>query len=203
MANYRAAPELQPMGSKMINEHYPHLIDASICYLWRLDKWNDSDGRAKLGKSMIVPAIWRAITGIDLIVVINKDAFVAHPDELRVSMLDNQLCYFKPPAIAQDDSLAYSLRAPDIQEFSEVVTRRNVCFSNLNLSNDIALDKLKRIEFTHPADKDESASDGDSDPDIGWDEKNDDQDDEPLFVIEDYDARDDTGCTVKELVSFE
>ena len=191
MIMHRIAPELAGPCRELIAEHHQHLADASIAYIFRSGKWI-TKGATQLGKAIVAPAVWRTLSDYDLVLVVNEQAYRAQTDEGKTAMLDNLLCYFSPPAAGPDGN-NYSTREPDIQEFSDIVRRRKVCFSNLP-----ALDEgpghLKRIEF-EPPNNDEVIEEIDG--------IEDDEEGEDLFIIEDYEDIDDTGCTVTPLISFE
>ena len=190
MVIYRAAPELAGPCRELIREHHQHLSDASIAFMFRSGKWI-AKGATQLGKAIVAPAVWRTLSNYDLVLVVNEQAYRAQTDEGKTAMLDNLLCYFSPPTTTTD-GCSYSTREPDIQEFSAIVRRRKVCFSNLPAIEGPG--RLQKIEFEPPDEEDEIE-------DIGVIEL--EEPEQELLTIEDYDEIDDTGCTVTPLVSFD
>jgi len=189
MVIYRAAPDLAGPCRELIKEHHQHLSDANIAYMFRSGKWIVK-GTTQLGKSIVAPAVWRTLTNYDLVLVVNEQAYRTQTNKDKTAMLDNLLCYFNPPA-AGPDGYNYSTREPDIQEFSDIVRRRKVCFSNLPSIEGPG--RLQKIEFEDPNDEDIE--------DIGVIEIEEPEQD--LLTLEDYEDIDDTGCTVTPLISFE
>lgn len=186
---YRAAPELGSLARQLIKEYHPHLSDASIGYMFRSGRWLER-GATRLGQALIAPPVWRSITGYDLVLVVNEEAFKAQTADRQMAMLDNLLCYFDQPVTGQD-GCKYKRRAPDIVEFSDVVRRRKTCFSNLN-----AVDgSYQKIQFDDALAQTEPE-------DIGCEFETADDEAEPI-TVEDYDDIDDTGCTVTNLMSFD
>ena len=137
-------------------------------------------------KRLIVPQLWRELTGYDLAVIVNKKAYIYQTERDRRAMLDNLLCQF-----GLTSSGNFQTRDHDIEEFSEAVRRNKACMSNLPAIEEAR--EIKKIDVPDEPDKDEIIE-------IGIE---DDEEEQPLFAIEDMDDIDDTGCTVKSLVSFE
>ncbi len=188
-ANYEMAHELKAVASDLIDEHHQHLQDANIAYMWRTGRWYVK-GVKQIGKAIVVAQLWHEITGYDLVVVVNKKAYLSQSTQDRLAMLDNLLCQF---GMTGTGKLQY--KEHDIKEFSEAVRRNNVCMSNLP-----AVDGAKNIKkLDVPDDPDEPAQA--ELEEIGPDGSEDEA--EPLFAIEDYEDIDDTDCTVKSLVSFD
>ncbi len=193
LITYRTAPEISNQCRELIREYHGHLVDANIAYVFRSGRWIVK-GSTQLGKAIVAPAVWRELTGYDLVLVVNEQAYMAQNGAGKIAMLDNLLCYFSPPTTT-NDGCSYSTREPDIQEFSAIVSRRKVCFSNLPSIDGPG--RLQKIEFEDNTDAADIPLEV-----IGEDEEDDDANEEPLFTVEDYDDIDDTGCTVTNLVSF-
>ncbi len=193
MVIYRAAPELAGPCRELINEHHQHLLDANIAYMFRSGKWLLND-KPRMGQAIIVPPVWRALTGYDLVLVVNEHGYLTQTGNKKVAMLDNLLSYFSPPKTCPE-GLAYTTRQPDIQEFSDVVRRRKMCFSNLpSIPEAGAVERVELAEFLPGDDQAE---------DIGGELVLEDNDDDSLLIVEDYADIDDTGCTVTPLLSFD
>ena len=190
MILYSLAPELAGPCRQLIGEHHQHLTDASFAYIFRSGKWLHN-GRTRMGQALISPPVWRTLTGYDLVLVVNENSYISQPDKKKLAMLDNLLSYFSPPKTGPD-GLIYATRQPDIQEFSEVVRRRNMCFSNLP-----ALPEPGAVEFV------ELGADEEQVQEFGGELVLDDNDDDSLLIVEDYDDIDDTGCTVTSLLNFD
>ena len=189
MAIYRAAPELANTCREIIREHHQHLADANIAYMFRSGKWL-INGATRFGQAIVAPPVWRTITNYDLVLVVNEKAYMAQTDKRKIATLDNLLCYFNQPT-AGPAGASYTNRAPDIQEFSDVVHRHKVYFTNLPAIDSPG--QLQKIEFEHADDNEPE--------EIGEIELEDPESD--CIEIQDYDDIDDTGCIVTPLISFE
>jgi len=182
---YERAPELKRDASSLIDEYHQHLLDAEIIYMWRSGRWSVK-GVTQHGKAMIVPQLWRELTGYDLVVIVNKRVYSLQPENDRRATLDNLLCQFGLTSGGN-----FVTRDHDIKEFSEAVRRNNRCMSNLPAI--AASSEIKKVEVPDEPDEDEIMEIGIEDV----------EEEEPLFAIEDMEDIDDTGCTVTSLVSFE
>ena len=183
---YERAPELKRDASALIDEYHQHLLDAEIIYMWRIGHWCVK-GLAQHGKTMIVPQLWREVSGYDLAVVVNKTAYIHQTENDRRAMLDNLLCQFGLTAGGN-----FQTRDHDIKEFSEAVRRNSRCMSNLPAIG-AATAEIKKLDVPDEPEESEIIE-------IGIE---DDDEEETLFAIEDMEDIDDAGCTVTSLVSFE
>jgi len=185
---YEIEDELQGPVRALVDEHHPHLADAKIAVLYRIGKWI-CRGKKEKGKALIVPAIWQCMTGLDLLLVVNKKAYLRQDEAGRLAMLDELLCRY-----ADTDAARYVTREPDIQEFSDIVNRRKVCFSDLSLI--MTGGDIHKIDL------------GDDDDDDGADDEIEaldlDDTDHPLDVwIEDYDDIDRSQEQVLKVMNFD
>jgi len=186
---YEKAPELLGPVRKLIDEFHPHLKDAKVATVYRIGKWLIR-GKKQTGKALIVPAIWQSLTGLDLLLVVNKRAYLRQSAEAQVAMLDELLCRY-----ADTDSARYETCEPDIQEFSDIVNRRKICFSNLDMLTDISIkDEIQKIELDDDDDEEEEAIE-----EIG-----EEKEDLELDVwVEDYDEIDHSQEKVLKVMEFD
>ncbi len=187
-AIYERAHELKAVASDLIDQYHQHLQDANIAYMWRSGRWYVK-GVKQIGKTIVVAQIWHELTGYDLVVVVNKHAYISQSTQDRIAMMDNLLCQF-----GMTGSGRLHTRDHDIKEYSEAVRRNKVCMSNLSAVD--AASEIKKLDV--PDEPEEQAQE--KLEEIGLDGE---EEDEPLFVIEDMDDIDDTGCTVTSLVNFQ
>ena len=127
---YRLAPELNNPVREVINEYHPHLSDAKIACMFRSGAWKQK-GRTVLGRAVVAPTLWRILTGYDLILVINEVIYSSLTGKGKTALLDHELSRFTEPVENKQGEQNFSTQDHDIREFSEVVKRHNVCFSNL------------------------------------------------------------------------
>jgi len=127
---YKLAPELNNPVRAVINEYHPHLSDAKIACLFRSGEWKNK-GRTVLGKAVVAPVVWRALTGYDLVLVINEVIYGSLTGKGKTALLDHELSRFTEPVAGRAGTSSYFIQDHDIREFSAVVKRHNICFSNL------------------------------------------------------------------------
>lgn len=189
---FERAPELLNPVRELIDEFHPHLKEAKVATIYRVGKWFVR-GKKEKGKALIVPAIWQCLTGLDLLLVVNKKAYLRQKHEAQLAMLDEFLCRF-----ADTDSTRYETCEPDIQEFSDIVNRRNMCFSNLDLLEALPTSKeIQKIEFDDDDDDEEDGAEQ-------LEEIGEEVEDFPLDVwVEDYDETDHSQEKVLKVMEFD
>ncbi len=129
-AVYKLAPELNNPVRQVIKEYHPHLSDAKMACLFRCGEWKNK-GRTVLGKAVVAPLLWQVLSGYELVLVINEVVYGSLNDKGKTALLDHELSRFSEPVAGREGSLSYSIQDHDVKEFSAVVKRHNVCFSNL------------------------------------------------------------------------
>jgi len=189
---YEKAPELLNPVRELIDEFHPHLKEAKVATMYRVGKWFVR-GKKEKGKALLVPAIWQCLTGLDLLLVVNKKAYLRQKQADQLAVLDELLCRF-----ADTDSTRYETCEPDIQEFSDIVNRRNVCFSNLDLLSAGSIKEgIQKIDLGDDDDDEEDTAEQ-------LEEIGEDVPDFPLDVwIEDYDKTDHSQEKVLKVMEFD
>lgn len=127
---FEMAPDLNGPVRQAIAEYHPYLKDASFACIYRTGGWKHKD-TVQMGKVVVASPLWRSLTGYDLLVVINKYAYANLDDKQKMAYLDYVLSYVREPAVSRTGALSYRTRDHDIREFSAVINRHNVCFSNM------------------------------------------------------------------------
>lgn len=142
---YAAAPELNGPLSRAINEYHPYLKDAKIACMFRSGNWQVKDA-VQLGKAVVAPPAWRSLTGYELLLIVNEALYRSFSDKQKMAQLDHILSYIKEPAAGKHGAYTYSLRDHDIREFSGVVNRHNICFSNLKAIDEHGNRQMQMLE---------------------------------------------------------
>ncbi len=127
---YKMAPELNDPVRQVIKEYHPHLLDAKMACLFRSGEWKNR-GRTVLGKALVAPILWRVLTGYELVLVVNKAVYCSLGDKGKIALLDHELSRFREPVAGREGCFNFAIQDHDVREFSAVVKRHNVCFSNL------------------------------------------------------------------------
>lgn len=129
--NYEITHEIDQLANRVIDEFHPHLKDARISYLYRTGRW-ESKGRVELGRALVAPPPWKALTGFDVLVVVNKEVYSNFDEKGRIAQLDHIFSFISNKAVYSSGQASYQTANPDIYEFSAVVNRHNIFFSNLD-----------------------------------------------------------------------
>ena len=143
---YMPAPELNGLVRKVINDYHPYLTDAKIHCLFRTGRWKVKDA-TQLGKAVVAPPVWKCITGYELLLVINKSVFDSLSEAGQTALIDHVISFFKEPQYDANGNLLYGTRDHDVKEFSAVVKRHNICFSNLRA---IEADGSRQLSLFNP-----------------------------------------------------
>ncbi len=143
---YCWAPRVKAAAQEIIRASHPHLEEANIAYLFRTGSWA-SRGKLVPGKASVVPALWRFVSGYDLVLVINELLWFNLTRKGRKALLDHQLSCFAEPFPGKDGYQCWETREQDIKEFSQVVKRHGICINSAQglkeLSGQMSLETLQ------------------------------------------------------------
>lgn len=123
-SKFRIAEEVQIIAAGLITDVHDHLAEARIIYLFRAGDWK-SKGKVTLGQAGKVPEQWQYLTGHDLVVIINGDAWPALTDRQKVALVDHELCHFEKGIDAAGDP-KWCLVSHDVEEFTGVIQRHGL-----------------------------------------------------------------------------
>jgi len=91
--NYRIDDDMRQTGERLIEAKFPHLRDASICYL-DSDEEKHSSGRTIYADAKKVGEPYRTITGYDFLITFYANAYDADvSDEARVVLMEHELMH--------------------------------------------------------------------------------------------------------------
>lgn len=121
---------VQELAGEIISSYHPHLKEARIAYLLRPGKWK-SKGRAITGRAVVATPLWRLLSGYDLVLILNETIYRGLDEKGKRALLDHELSHFAEPMENNFGEKGWSTREHDVQEFSFVVKRHGICFSNL------------------------------------------------------------------------
>lgn len=128
-SKFRIAEEVQEIAARLINDVHDHLAEARIIYLFRAGDWK-SKGKVTLGQAGKVPEQWQYLTGHDLVVIINGDAWPALSDRQKVALVDHELCHFEK-TITDGGDPKWCLVSHDVEEFTGVIQRHGLWSSDV------------------------------------------------------------------------
>lgn len=119
----------------LIEKHHPRLSDAAItlawCYTWKPDK----HGNVKLSDTKRASEVDRQLHSQDFVIILNDTAWnhSTFTDAQKIASMDHALCACDVSEDAdgevrvdENDRTVYTIRKPDIQEFSECFARHGV-----------------------------------------------------------------------------
>lgn len=132
----------------LVAQHHPHLAEARIALVWRMNWKPDKDGRLTLGKAKKASDLERELghaSEYDLAVLLNAEAWHDLSNDQRLALLDHELCHFgvstdkKTGEVARDDRgrVVYRYRKHTLEEFHEIVERHGVYKSDIESFADV------------------------------------------------------------------
>jgi len=134
---YRLAPKVQEAAQELIARYHPHLQEARIAYLFRQGSWT-SRGRTVYGRARTASALWRFVSGIDLVLVLHEETWQDLGRKGRKALLDHQLSHFTPPSEDRQGYPRWGIAEQDIREFSQVIQRHGICIHGSRALQELA-----------------------------------------------------------------
>lgn len=121
---FQTSEVIQAVAEKIIDEHYPALVEAKslIGYYLREGAWS------KAGSCKKTTAFERHLTGKMYFVVINDFAYQDFSEEQLKALVDHELHHIERDQENPDvgDSEAWSIRDHDVEEFAAIIQRHGL-----------------------------------------------------------------------------
>lgn len=131
MQTYEITHDIEQLANQVIARYHTHLKDAKIAYLFRSGGW-ENRGRVELGKMLVASPAWKALSGYELLAVVNHAVYKSYDEEARIAQLDHVFCHIGSVTTGSCGQKIFRTVCPDIYEYSAVVNRHNITFSNLD-----------------------------------------------------------------------
>ena len=119
---YLAAEAVQKLAEgEVIPKWHKTLREAAIAYLFK-DGGMKHRGRTILAKIKKASPLEQHLTGFDLILIVNQEAWDKATERAKLALIDHELCHvvgLRNDAGDRD----YRMRGHDLEEFEEILTR--------------------------------------------------------------------------------
>lgn len=122
---------------QLVDQFHPDLAEAAIQCLF-CEELPTNRGKRVLGKAKVMSEKERLLTGIDLLIDLDKTAWMLASERQRIALLDHELCHFLVKRDAEgheirddQDRLMYSSTPHDIEEFNAIIRRHGAWKSDL------------------------------------------------------------------------
>jgi hypothetical protein len=127
---YTEAEIAQNIAASLIPTHHPELGGARIGYLF-MDTTPKKGGRELWGKASKVSGRWEHLTELDFIIEIAEKPWGEITESQRQALMDHLLesCTGEEQ---EDGSMKWSIREPDVQEYSTILSRHGVWNESLS-----------------------------------------------------------------------
>ena len=121
---FQKSEVIQAVAEKIIDEHYPELVDAKplIGYYIREGNWS------KAGSCKKTTAFERHLTGKMYFIVINDSAYQDFGEDQLNALVDHELYHIERDQDNPDigDSEAWGIRDHDVEEFAAIIKRHGL-----------------------------------------------------------------------------
>lgn len=121
-AEYSAAESVQSVAQSLMATYHPELATARIAYLF-IDRVPKKGGRETLGKSVKVSGRWQELTELDFCIEVSLPKWQELTDDAKTALVDHLLERCSGEENEEDGSYRWTLREPDVQEFSTILQR--------------------------------------------------------------------------------
>ncbi len=154
---YTEAETVQNIAASLIPTQHPELGGARINYLF-IDQTPKKGGREVAGKASKVSGRWEHLTELDFIIEVAEEPWDEMDEQQRQALVDHLLetCTGEEQ---EDGSMKWSIREPDVQEFSTILQRHGVWNESLSsfvqVAQQIDIEELKQEVETEGGTEDE------------------------------------------------
>lgn len=121
-AEYSPAESVQAVAQSLMATYHPELATARISYLF-IDRVPKKGGRELLGKAVKVSGRWQELTELDFIIEVSLPKWQELTDDQKTALVDHLLERCSGEENEEDGSYTWTLREPDVQEFSTILQR--------------------------------------------------------------------------------
>lgn len=124
------APDVEEVAKELIRQYHPHLLNATISYVFRDGSWNKNE-RPVMGDVKLMSPYLNMLTGFDFGVIVNYRLWLSlSVKERKQAIVDHLLsfCYFTED---KNGDLKWKKISPSIHEFPEIVARHGAYNADL------------------------------------------------------------------------
>jgi Putative phage metallopeptidase len=129
-AEYSPAESVQAIAQSLLPTYHPELGTARISYLF-IDRVPKKGGRELYGKAVKVSGRWESLTELDFIVEVSLPKWNDLTEDQRTALVDHLLERCSGEEDEETGEYLWSLRDPDVQEFSTILKRHGIWHEGL------------------------------------------------------------------------
>lgn len=119
---YADAELVETFAKRLLKEHHSELATARIRYIW-VSEASKKSGRPVLGKVRKISGALQFLTDLDFLVEVALDQFNDLTEKQREALVDHLLQRCHGEEDEKTGEMKWSIRDPDVQEFSEILDR--------------------------------------------------------------------------------
>jgi hypothetical protein len=121
-AEYSAAESVQAVAQSLLATYHPELATARVAYMF-IDRVPKKGGRELYGKAIKVSGRWENLTELDFCIEVSLPKWQELTEDQKTALIDHLLERCSGEEDEEDGSYKWSLREPDVQEFSTILKR--------------------------------------------------------------------------------
>jgi hypothetical protein len=140
---YGNAENVESLAQRLIPKFHSELIDARIRYLF-INEGSKKGGRPVLGKVRKISGALEFLLDTDFLIEIALDSWNDLSEQQRAALVDHLLerCYGEEDE--KSGEMKWTVREPDVQEFSSILQRHGVW--NENLTGFVSIAQTLKID---------------------------------------------------------
>lgn len=112
------------MANKLIEEYHPHLLDAKIAFIFRMDEMK-SRGQLLGGSAEMVTGKHKFFSNYDFVITICKPVWEGCNDKRRAALVDHELTHCGVTETVQGER-KFKIIPHDVQEFNSIIKRHGL-----------------------------------------------------------------------------
>lgn len=122
---YEPAESVEAIAKSLIPSHHPELASARMSFLF-MDQTARKGGRELWGKSTKVSGRWTHLTELDFIIEVASPIWNDLTERQRQALVDHLLECCAGEEDEKTAEMKWSIREPDVQEFSSILQRHHI-----------------------------------------------------------------------------
>lgn len=145
---YSSAEAVESIAGGLIPNYHPELATARFMFAFADSGWQKG-GREIWGKVKKISGLWEYVTERDFVVEVAADKWNDLTPDQRTALVDHLLerCVGEEN---EDGSMKWSVREPDVQEFTSILQRHQAWHSGLvdfvSVAKQIQLEEIEQQE---------------------------------------------------------
>lgn len=127
---FSEAAAVESLAEGLIPNYHPELINARMLYIF-VDKASKKGGKELMGKAQKVSGVWEFYTEKDFVLTVPADVWGTLEEAQKTALVDSLLERCAGEEDEKSGETKWSIREPDVQEFSNILERHGAWHADL------------------------------------------------------------------------